>query len=143
MNEKWEARFLDVARLVASWSKEERSKVGCVLVDAKKNIVATGYNGFPRGVKDSVARRADRAAKLAITLHAEENALLAAGARAEGCVAFVTHPPCSNCAAKLVQSGVLEVVYLPGSVQFNEKWADSCALGVEILREAGVAVKTA
>ena len=52
--EKWDRRFLRLAREVASWSKDPSTKVGAVLVDPLDNtIVSLGYNGFPRRVKNA------------------------------------------------------------------------------------------
>jgi len=70
---KWDSRFMDLARLVASWSKDPSTQVGAVIVDQDKRIVSTGFNGFPRCVNDSPV---DREVKLLRTIHAEENALL-------------------------------------------------------------------
>jgi len=42
---------MDLARLVASWSKDQSTQVGAVIVDQDKRIVSTGFNGFPRCVK--------------------------------------------------------------------------------------------
>ena len=61
--DKWDGRFLDAAALVASWSKDPSTRVGCVIVNERRHIVATGYNGFPKGVEDSVERLNDRPTK--------------------------------------------------------------------------------
>src|ERR1051326_2813900 len=54
--EKWDRRFLELAKHVSSWSKDPSTKVGAVIVDANRRVVATGYNGFPRGVEDTPER---------------------------------------------------------------------------------------
>lgn len=139
---KWDRRFTEVASLVANWSKEPNTRVGCVLVDGQRRIIATGYNGFPRGVNDTVQRIQDRDVKLALTLHAEENALLFAGREAQGCTAYVTHPPCSLCTAKLIQAGVSRVVHLPLTDEsFVARWGASLKLGQELAHEAGMVLE--
>mgnify|MGYP002128816433 CR=1 FL=1 len=70
---KWDARFIALASLVASWSKDPSTQVGAVIVDQDKRIVSTGFNGFPQGVNDAPV---DREVKLLRTIHAEDNALL-------------------------------------------------------------------
>lgn len=50
---KWDSRFMDLARLVAGWSKDPSTQVGAVIVDPDKRIVSTGFNGFPRCVNDA------------------------------------------------------------------------------------------
>lgn len=139
---KWDHRFLDLASMVASWSKEPNTRVGCVIVDENRRIVSTGYNGFPRGVKDTLDRINDRDTKLALTLHAEENALLYAGANVDGCTAYVTHPPCSTCTAKLIQSGIKRVVHCKlTDSSFFTRWGSSMRLGREIAEETGMVIE--
>ena len=133
--DKWDQRFLDLARHVAQWSKDPSTNVGCVIVNADKTIASIGYNGFPRGVIDDADRLHDRDTKLAMTLHAEDNAILSANQQLDGCIAYTwPMPPCSTCAARLIQAGVVRVVApSPGS-----RWHESCLLGQTMMREAGV-----
>jgi dCMP deaminase len=104
MNYKWHKRYLQMATLVAAWSKDPKRQVGCVLVDEQNRVVSTGYNGPPAGI-DNVSEK-DR---LALTLHAEENALLTA---TRPFYTAYTWPylPCSLCTARLVQAGVQQIV---------------------------------
>ena len=56
-NEEWVSYFMNIARVVATKSKDPNTKVGCVVVDtATKRIMATGYNGFPPGVNEDKSR---------------------------------------------------------------------------------------
>ena len=87
---KWDARFIALASLVASWSKDPSTQVGAVIVDQDKRIVSTGFNGFPQGVNDAPV---DREIKLLRTIHAEENALLFARRNVTGMTIYVTRPP--------------------------------------------------
>lgn len=118
---KWDTRFIDLAKLVASWSKDPSTQVGAVIVDKDKRIVSTGFNGFPQGVDDEAT---DRDTKLLRTIHAEENALLFARRDVTGMTVYVTRPPCARCAAKLIQSGVSRVVYPLPPVDFVERWGN-------------------
>ena len=98
MNElnHWDNRFINVANMVATWSKDPGTKVGAVLV-SERRIIATGYNGFPQGIEDYPSRYDDRETKLALTVHAEVNAILNAaknGAKTENTTLYVTFPPC-------------------------------------------------
>lgn len=114
-SDKWNIRFMDIARLIATWSKDKSTKVGCIIVGPKKEIRSTGYNGFPRGVDDTIAERHERPLKYDFTEHAERNALYNAnliGASVENCVMFITFPPCVDCARGIIQSGIREVIYL-------------------------------
>ncbi|WP_109076224.1 MULTISPECIES: dCMP deaminase family protein [unclassified Azospirillum] len=138
---KWDRRFLELALLVASWSKDPSTKVGCVLVAPDRRIVATGYNGFAMGVVDDQAALDDRDGRLKRTLHAELNALLTAGrhgASVEGCTAYVTRHPCANCAAALIQAGVNAIVFVQSDPAFAERWAADIAVAQEMLAQVRV-----
>ena len=51
LSNKWDKRFLEMAKLVASWSKDPSTQVGAVAV-RNRTVIAQGYNGFPRGMDD-------------------------------------------------------------------------------------------
>ena len=74
---KWDKRFLELAKHISGWSKDPSNQVGAVIVNLEKKIVAVGYNGFPKGVADD-DRLSYRDKKYDIILHAEENALITA-----------------------------------------------------------------
>jgi len=140
---KWDQRFLKIAYDVAEWSKDPGTKVGAVLVDDRR-IIATGYNGFPQGINDSVRRYGDREVKLAYTVHAEVNAILNAaknGAQTKDSTLYVTFSPCVSCATSVIQAGISAVV-CPCVSMAPERWQKSFQLGQELLKEAGVKVST-
>ena len=135
----WDARFLGLASHIAQWSKHRTTRVGCVVVDADKRIRAMGFNGFPRGVEDTPERLADRPTKLLLSVHAEANAVATAaraGIPLADCTAYVTHPPCAQCAALLAQAGIRRVVF---EGRLREDWAESEAAARTIMAEAGIA----
>ncbi len=102
------------AVLIATRSNCERLHVGCVIVTAgerRNRLVAAGYNGFLPGTPH-VSRVHDGHEQA--TVHAEQNAVADAARRGisvEGCVAYVTHYPCVNCAKMLAAAGIAEVKY--------------------------------
>jgi dCMP deaminase len=110
----WDEYFMATAVLMASRSNCERLHVGCVIVTggARKNrLVAAGYNGFLPGTPH-VSRV--RGGHEQATVHAEQNAVADAarrGSSVEGCVAYVTHFPCINCAKILAAAGIAEIKY--------------------------------
>jgi dCMP deaminase len=117
---KWANRFLDLAHLIASWSKDPSTQVGAVAVGEGRQILATGYNGLPRGIRDN-SDRMERPAKYLWTVHAEANLIAHAarhGLNLRGSAVYVTHHPCSQCAALLVQAGV-KTVYVDESGKTN------------------------
>lgn len=136
---KWDRRFLKIAEEIRTWSKDPGTKVGCVLVQERR-MIASGYNGFPSTLSDSLELYENRDYKLAVTVHAEANAIMNAaknGAKTESCTAYVTFPPCSQCAASLIQAGVSKVV-CPNPAKAPERWRASFKLANEMLYESGV-----
>jgi len=135
---KWDRRFLEMAAMVASWSKDPSTQVGCVLVDDARVVRGLGYNGFPRGVCDCEERLSDRAQKYLFVQHAEPNAITNASGKTRGCTAYVTHHPCANCTGLLIQAGIRRVVTHVPAGGLAERFAESFAASQEMLREAGV-----
>ena len=140
MSEKWDKRFLALASHIAGWSKDPSTQVGCVVVGPDREIRSTGFNGFPRGIEDSIARLENRELKYPLICHAEENAIMHAariGISLKGCTAYVTWPPCSRCARSLIQAGVDEVVY-PAESEIPERWGDDFEIATSMMNEAGL-----
>ncbi len=110
----WDEYFMATAMLMSTRSPCERLHVGCVVVsggERKNRIVAAGYNGFLPGTPH-VSRVRDGHEQA--TVHAEQNAIADAARRGisvEGCVAYVTHFPCINCAKILASAGLAEIRY--------------------------------
>lgn len=137
---KWDTRFLQMAWMVASWSKDPSTQVGCVLVDDRRIVRGLGYNGFPRGVCDCEERLNDRDQKYLFVQHAEPNAITNASGKTEGCTAYVTHHPCANCAGLLIQAGIRRVVTHKPTGGIAERFAESFTASQAMFREAGVTV---
>lgn len=133
---KWDERFIELAKLVGSWSKDPSTQVGAVIVDDDKRIVSIGFNGFPKGVKDSQKRLVDRDEKYAIIVHAEANALMFANRSVEGCTLY-TWPfqPCSRCAGLIIQSGIKRVVSV---VHDDKRWKKNFEISQKLFTESGI-----
>ncbi len=145
MSEKWDRRFIDLALHISNWSKDPSTKVGCVVVGADREIRSTGFNGFPRGIEDSLERLEDREMKYPLICHAEENAIMHAariGISLKDCVAYVTWPPCTRCARSLIQAGVVEVVF-PKDIEIPERWVEAFDRSLSMMKEAGVLARSA
>ena len=144
-SDKWNARFMQMAQMISGWSKDNSTKVGCVIVSPEKAILSMGYNGFPRGVDDTPQYRQIRPTKYEFVVHAEENALLNAGrngTRLNGGILYVTMPPCTRCAGSIIQSGIKEVIYLePAENKKIPGWRDNLKYSFEMFNEAGVKYK--
>ena len=133
---KWDKRFLELAKLVGSWSKDPSTQVGAVIVDDNKRIVSIGFNGFPKGVEDYEKRLVDREEKYAIIVHAEANALMFANTSVKGCTLY-TWPfqPCSRCAGLIIQSGIKRVVSV---VHYDKRWKKNFEISQKLFTESGI-----
>lgn len=138
-SEKWDRRFLEMSRLVASWSKDPSTQTGAVIVDKNNRVVSVGYNGFPKGVVDSEERYNNRELKYKIIVHCERNAIIFANRSLEGCTLY-TSPfmSCSVCASLVIQSGIKRCVAPPIPPHLQERWGEDMALAHIMFAEAGV-----
>lgn len=137
---KWDHRYMEMAQLVASWSKDPSSKIGAVAVDSKGKILCTGYNGFPRGIEDTDERYSNRELKYEMIVHAEMNAIYNAtynGVSLDGSTMYVAGLPCCNkCALGIIQTGVRRVV-MTGD-PYDPRWHLSWKLSEQLFNEANV-----
>ena len=141
----WNDWFFSMARVVAQRSKDRSTQVGCIVVGPDREVRSMGYNGFPRGVDDTREDWHERPMKYLLTVHAEANAVANAarvGVQLKGCIAYVTLPPCSRCAALLINAGVTTVQFLDvESWEGQARWKEEFDLGLELFRQADVRVR--
>ena len=138
----WDEYFLQLARQAATRSTCLRRQVGAVLVRDKR-VLATGYNGAPRGIahcldvgclRDQLGIPSGERHELCRAIHAEQNAIIQAsvhGVAIDGAILYTTVHPCILCAKMLINCGVREI-------HFVEGYPDE--LSREMLEEAGVTV---
>ena len=145
--DKWDIRFLELAKHVAQWSKDPSTKVGAVLISSEGREFV-GYNGFPKGVLDSEERLNNREVKYKLVVHAEVNAILKAGDKARGGTLYVwpsfSLPPiCNECCKVAIQAGVKEIVgYLPNENDERvQRWKASIYISEEMCNEAGISFR--
>lgn len=111
----WDDYFISLAYLVSTRATCDRKKVGAILVN-KRRIIATGYNGAPAGMPECddfghELKTIDGRESCVRTLHAESNAIDFAGKEAKGSILYTTVIPCYDCAKRIVNAGVTNVVY--------------------------------
>jgi len=139
LSNKWDIRFLEMAKLVASWSKDPSTQVGSVAV-RNRTVIAQGYNGFPIGVDDHELYYLNRAIKYKRIVHAEMNAIYNAaenGVSLKGSTIYVIGLPiCHDCAKGLIQAGITRVV--TPEQEIPENWQDSISSSISMFKEAGV-----
>ena len=141
---EWDLRWLKMAKEVASWSKDDSTQCGCVIVSQQNKIVTLGYNGLPRDIDyDDTSLWQERPEKYFWMEHAERNAVYNAERSMQGCVAYVTGPPCMDCGRALKQVGVIRVVVpmhhnMGLGSDYIERWRESCQRAEKLFRLAGV-----
>jgi dCMP deaminase len=136
----WDDYFMTITREVSTRSTCVRRACGAVIVKDRR-ILATGYNGTPKGVPhcgDVGCIREVRGIpsgshhELCRGIHAEQNAIIQAalhGVAIDGSVIYTTHQPCVLCAKMLINAGVTEII-------FGAPYPDP--LSEEMLAEAGI-----
>lgn len=140
---KWDIRFMELVKMVGSWSScyQENRKIGAVIVKDKR-VLTTGYNGAPANTQSCVEKGECLRRKLNIpsgtrhelcyAIHAEQNAIIQAaktGISIEGATLYCSHQPCVICSKMIVNAGIVRVVY-------EKSYPDDFA--IEILKSGGV-----
>lgn len=137
---KWDRRFLNLAREISTWSKDPSTCVGAVVVNDERRILATGYNGFPRGIHDAKQRYDNRDTKYKYVVHAEMNAIYNAtfsGTSLNNSTLYVWGlPVCAECAKGVIQVGIKRVV-MPKE-NYPERWIESFQKSKTLFSESNV-----
>ena len=107
----WDEYFMQIAETVALKSKDPSSKMGCVIVDAKKRPISFGYNGLIQGADESKMTLTERPAKYYFATHSEMNAVLFAKQDLTGCTIYNRVATCDNCLKYCLQAGIRRFVY--------------------------------
>ena len=140
----WDEYFMQMAELTAQRSTCLRRQVGAIIVK-EKHIIATGYNGAPKGLphceelggclREKLEIPSGERHELCRALHAEQNAIIQAatlGQSIEGATIYITHQPCIICAKTIINAGISRIVIRRG-------YPDEMSRGM--LREAGLKVE--
>jgi dCMP deaminase len=140
LSNKWDERYLSLAESISEWSKDPSRKIGAVAIGAKGQVLAQGFNGFPRGIDDSPDRYADRPRKYELVVHAEMNVVYNAsynGVSLDGSTLYVYGlPVCSDCAKGIIQVGIKRIVMREQIIPHT--WQQSWDKSKAMFDEAGV-----
>ena len=109
--------YLAMALTLAQRSTCLDKQVGCVIVNARGEIIATGYNGSPRGelhcidlgycVKDEF-----KDVNMCPSAHAEQNALLQCRMPEQIHTIYLTLSPCISCVRIIMNTSCEQIVFL-------------------------------
>lgn len=123
--------FLAMAALVSLRATCKRRRVGCVLVDSNRFVLATGYNGVARGrphCLDEPCSGADLPSGMGLDLcqaiHAEQNAMLQCKDTQAIDTAYITVSPCVTCVKLLMNTSCKRIVFIENYTQLaaREIW---------------------
>ena len=139
----WDEYFMEMAKLASKRSTCLRRQVGAVIVK-DKHVVATGYNGAPKGIPHCAELGGCYRTEHNIpsgerhepcrALHAEQNAIIQAATYAQsidGASIYITHQPCVICAKMIINAGIRRIIV-------DQGYPDDMA--VEILNQAGLKI---
>lgn len=136
----WDEYFAKLVVDIAARSTCTRRQFGAIIINDKKEIISTGYNGVVRGaqhcedigcIKDEMSVASGMGHGICPAVHAEQNALIQAGRQSVGCTLYINGFPCKICARLIVNAGIRRVV-VSGSY--------SDAEGLKILQDGGVEI---
>lgn len=148
----WDEYFMAVANLSSLRSKDPKTQVGACIVNENNHIIGVGYNGFPTGINDQDfpwEREGDfLETKYPYVVHAEQNAILNAHASVRGARIYVSLFPCHECAKYIIQSGIVELIYVydtyadTDSVKASKKMLDAVGVTYRQIDEVNLLVST-
>jgi len=137
----WDDYFMEITHVVGRRSTCLRRHVGALLVRDRR-ILATGYNGPPKGLahcgelggcyREKLGIPSGERQEICRAVHAEQNAIVQAavhGVELKDVTCYCTVQPCVTCTKMLINANVVRIVY-------EGDYPDEMALAV--LAEAGV-----
>jgi len=141
----WNEFFMHQVYLIASKSKDERTKIGAILVKDNR-VISQGYNGIPMLVSDNVLERNERPTKYHYYVHAEANSVFGCarfGISSLGSVLYTQGIPCSSCSQAIIQAGISKIVCHKQwpNLTHCPNWVKSIEISKVMFEEAGVAIE--
>ena len=137
----WSDKYIKLAKEISTWSKDPSTKIGAVVVGADGQILSQGFNGFPRGIKDSEERLNNRERKYELVVHGEMNAIYNAslnGVSLKDSTIYVYGlPTCNECAKGIIQVGIKKVVAMRPA-KYNSDWDKSNKNAAALFKEADI-----
>ncbi len=145
--DRWDYKFMNLVEHISSWSKDQSTKVGTIVVNDRNKVLSMGYNGIPIGVDDRILSRQERPEKYLWYEHAERNAIYSAaeeGISLKGSKLYCNYLPCPDCSRAIIQSGINEVIYQhedPNSGKTSDRWQHAKQVSKKMLTEARVRIR--
>lgn len=118
----WDEYFMNMAELASRRSTCLRRQVGAVIVKDNQ-VLATGYNGAPKGtpnccdlnecLREKLHIPSGERHELCRAVHAENNAITQCavnGVSCKGGTLYVTASPCNMCIKQIINAGIVRIV---------------------------------
>jgi len=124
---KWDKRFLDMAKLVSTWSKDPSTQTGAVIVRPDKSVASVGFNGFAQPMPDSDRHYDNREEKYSRIIHCEMNASMFAQDTSLRDYTLYTYPflSCDRCYVHMLQMGITRFVAPKCPPELEERWGEA------------------
>lgn len=137
---KWDLRYIEMARLVSTWSKDPSTQTGAVIVRPNKSVAGVGFNGFPQNMPDSPELYANREEKYSRIVHCEMNALMFTKDDNLHGYWLYTHPfiSCDRCFIHMLQAGLTRFVAPQATEEQLTRWGPAFDRVRRYATEAGV-----
>jgi len=109
--------YISLAQVLSLRSTCLDKQVGCIITNKSNEIIASGYNGAPRGVEHCIdighciKDESDNPAKCP-SAHAEQNALLQCRVPEQIHTVYLTLSPCISCIRILMNTSRARIVFL-------------------------------
>ena len=139
----WDEYFIELTNVVAKRSNCESRKVGAIIT-VDNQIIATGYNGAPKGLHHCIDAggclrkknniESGTRQEVCRAVHAEQNAIISAAVRGvsiKNGTLYTNTYPCSICARMIINAEIKRIVY-------DSDYSDP--LSKEMLDESGIKV---
>lgn len=139
---KWDLRFLELAKFISGWSKDPSTKVGAVIVRPNRSVCSVGFNGFPSTMIDSDELYLNRDEKYSRIIHGEINAIVFAAEKLNGYTLY-TYPfiPCDRCFVQVTQHGIVHVVAPKPTEDQLTRWGPAFERVRKYAQETGVVLE--
>jgi len=109
--------YLKIAQALAERSTCLDKQVGCVIINSRNEIIATGYNGAPRGYEHCIELghciklETNNPAKCS-SAHAEQNALIQCRVPEQIHTIYTTLSPCVACIKMIMNTPCKRIIFL-------------------------------
>ncbi len=144
MRLEWDDHHMMIAIVTAQRSPDPNTQVGACIVSEDNKVLATGYNAFPREVRQNYfpwdreipPGHDELRTKYPFVVHAELNAIYNGTTSLKGGSLYVTLHPCGHCMQGIIQSGIKYVFYL------ENKYPDSTdtQAAIQMAQQANVSL---